>query len=349
MHYKVEFDLTADYVGPLEYYFFGDDDMWVFLGDGDGNGDLVCDIGGVHSSVGEYLNLWDYIDKEKEKIHRHTDTCYTNGEKEAPTCGYVDSKKFALNFFYTERGESGSTCWMQFTLPSVSSLTPGTSDQDFGHLEVRKYVKMLLDGKEYPIEDLFDEGVEQREFVDNKEFTFKIKLEGANGKLKDDYAYFKYDKNGNVISGEGGILTWETIADGETFTLKDGEYIRIQYLPQGTTYTVTESNTEIQGVVYDSTDITGDDKRGEIKNESVSAEDLSGGSVLEIDGTVPVNNTSEVTYTNKYTLFALPKTGGFGSILYTIACLLCLFGAGSAGFLYRKKFRERRVQRSSKI
>ena len=71
MHYKVEFDLVADYVGPLEYYFFGDDDMWVFLGDGDGNGELVCDIGGVHSSVGEYLNLWDYINKEEEKIHRH--------------------------------------------------------------------------------------------------------------------------------------------------------------------------------------------------------------------------------------------------------------------------------------
>ena len=58
MQYAVKFTLTEDYVGPLEYYFFGDDDMWVFL-----DNTLVCDIGGVHSSIGEYVNLWDYLKK----------------------------------------------------------------------------------------------------------------------------------------------------------------------------------------------------------------------------------------------------------------------------------------------
>ena len=28
MKYAVNFNLTEDYVGPLDYYFFGDDDMW---------------------------------------------------------------------------------------------------------------------------------------------------------------------------------------------------------------------------------------------------------------------------------------------------------------------------------
>ena len=94
MVYSVNFKLTEDYVGPLEYYFFGDDDMWVFL-----DGRLICDIGGVHSSVGMYVNLWDYIKQG-------------------------DAGEHTLKFYYTERGLSGSTCYMQFTLPSVSSVPP---------------------------------------------------------------------------------------------------------------------------------------------------------------------------------------------------------------------------------
>ena len=89
MQYSVTFTLSEDYVGPLEYYFFGDDDMWVFL-----DGQLICDIGGVHSSVGEYVNLWDYLEKgSANSAGEHT-----------------------LKFYYTERGLSGSTCYMQFTL-----------------------------------------------------------------------------------------------------------------------------------------------------------------------------------------------------------------------------------------
>ena len=330
MHYKVQFELVADYVGPLEYYFFGDDDMWVFLGDGDGNGRLVCDIGGVHSSVGEYLNLWDYIDKEEEKIHRHDDkTCYANGKQGPPTCGYVDKKAFTLNFFYTERGESGSTCWMQFTLPSVSSLTPETTDDDFGHLEVRKTVKVIADGKEYSPEELFA-GKEQLEFFEKKEFTFKLTLQGPSGStLKDDYAYLKYDKDGNPMTDGSGILAWETIANGEEFTLKNGEYIRIQFLPVGTKYTILEKDgTEIQGVVYSGTEVNGDGN-------------TSGDNELEVQGTVPKNDTHKVEYINRYSMFKLPETGGSGTTLYTMAGGIIVL-LGGAGLMYRKKFRERR-------
>ena len=91
MSFEVRFTLSTEYTGPLEYLFFGDDDMWVFLEDR-----LICDIGGVHSSVGEYVNLWDYIQPAQE------------------------AREYTLRFFYTERGASGSTCFMSFTLPSVS-------------------------------------------------------------------------------------------------------------------------------------------------------------------------------------------------------------------------------------
>ena len=186
MQYAVKFTLTADYVGPLEYYFFGDDDMWVFLDD-----TLVCDIGGVHSSVGEYVNLWDYLEKENR----------------------TESETHTLTFFYTERGASGSTCYMNFTLPSVSGVN---IEQKTSDLEVRKQV------------------VGQDE--SNREFEFNIRFYDQNGKpVLDDYAYTKYDKDGRELNGD------LVVHDGDTFTLKDGQYVRIRYLPFGLRYTITEN------------------------------------------------------------------------------------------------------------
>lgn len=91
--FEVKFTIPDGYRGPMEYIFFGDDDMWVFL-----DGKLVCDIGGVHSAVGEYVNLWDYLQKD-------------------------DSSEHTLSFYWTERGASGSTCWMQFVIPNVNNAT----------------------------------------------------------------------------------------------------------------------------------------------------------------------------------------------------------------------------------
>lgn len=183
MTYQVQFTMNEDYVGPLEYYFFGDDDMWVFL-----DGKLVCDIGGVHSSVGEYVDLWDYIEKGSSGTH-------------------------TLSFFYTERGLSGSTCYMQFTLPSVSSVTPS---QNTGLLTVQK----LVEGKD-----------------SDEEFHFDIMLTDENGNpLPDDYSYTRYAADGTVIKQD------VIIYDGGSFDLKAGEYVIINYLPYGTKYTITEQD-----------------------------------------------------------------------------------------------------------
>lgn len=209
MQYAVKFILTADYVGPLEYYFFGDDDMWVFLDD-----KLVCDIGGVHSSVGEYVNLWDYL---KEN-------------------GRTESETHTLTFFYTERGASGSTCYMNFTLPSVSGVN---IEQKTSDLEVRK--QMVGQDESAP------------------DFEFNIRFYDQNGNpVLDDYAYTKYDKDGKEIDSNLVVHT------GDKFTLKDGQYVRIRYLPFGLRYTITEKavngytvSSTINGVVGQGNTATG--------------------------------------------------------------------------------------------
>ena len=179
MQYALNFTLPADYTGPLEYYFFGDDDMWVFLDD-----TLVCDIGGVHSSVGQYVNLWDYLEKGSSDTH-------------------------TLTFFYTERGLSGSSCYMQFTLPSVTSAIPGMKT---GTLTVKKQVEGITDP--------------------NTEFTFKIDLKDENGnELKNLYPCDYPNSVGSIQSGE-------------IFTLKAGESITLNGLPYGTVYTIEEEVTE---------------------------------------------------------------------------------------------------------
>lgn len=150
---------------------------------------LVCDIGGVHSSVGEYVNLWDYLKEERTESETHT-----------------------LTFFYTERGASGSTCYMNFTLPSVSGVN---IEQKTSDLEVRKQV------------------VGQDE--SDPDFEFNIRFYDQNGNpVLDDYAYTKYGKDGNELSGNLVVHT------GDKFTLKDGQYVRIRYLPFGLRYTITE-------------------------------------------------------------------------------------------------------------
>lgn len=189
MNFQLTFTLSEDYVAPLSYIFFGDDDMWVFL-----DGQLICDIGGVHSACGEYVNLRDYLPNGTSGTH-------------------------TLQFFYTERGASGSCCWMQFQLPhplAVTTETPPGETPERGTVEITKTVSNTED-----LAGLKDE------------FNIEVTLLDADGTaLKDAY----------VCSGGSTGL----VRSGDVIKLGPEETVSIARLPVGTQVRIREIMTDQQ-------------------------------------------------------------------------------------------------------
>ena len=109
MRYDVKFSI-GDYVGPLNYTFKGDDDMWVLL---DGK-KVVIDLGGIHNAVEGSVNLWDHLKQGDTTTH-------------------------TLTILYMERGAGASNCYMNFTLPNAT-ISQVTTDA-LGTLNFQKVNK----------------------------------------------------------------------------------------------------------------------------------------------------------------------------------------------------------------
>lgn len=211
MNFSVNFELDPSYVGPLVYTFFGDDDLWVYL-----DNELIVDIGGVHSSVGQRVDLSTYLRDEnnKNKAGKHN-----------------------LSVFYTERGLSGSTCYMEFTLPNVTEATPKLSN---GSLEISKVT----------------EGVSESKVIDgvsvDRTFAFDIEMPDT----PDQYSYYIYpiDMNYDIDNPKNGQINVglldKTVHDGSTIYLKKDQKAVIYHLPENTEVTVTEKNAEGYSVSY---------------------------------------------------------------------------------------------------
>lgn len=98
MRYDVEFTL-GDYVGPLEYTFTGDDDLWVLL-----DGEVVLDIGGIHDAITGSVDLWPELG-------------FKDGAR--PTTAEEKNEVHRITVLYMERGAGESNCSMNFTLPEA--------------------------------------------------------------------------------------------------------------------------------------------------------------------------------------------------------------------------------------
>lgn len=116
MRYDIEFTI-GDYLGDLNYSFTGDDDLWVILDAQKDGGQVVIDLGGIHSALSKEVDLWKIL------LKKDNDENYTEKEKQE----YKDADtKHTLTILYMERGAYKSNCKMNFTLPNSRIVTPST-------------------------------------------------------------------------------------------------------------------------------------------------------------------------------------------------------------------------------
>ncbi len=275
LQFAVDFHLDGTYDGPLEYFFYGDDDMWVFLTDRTDPDNittqLIADIGGVHSSVGSYTNLWDWIPNEADS-GRH-----------------LGKGEYTLTFFYTERGASGSSCFMQFTIPDVIG-TP-ILDTDSGELVIKKQIKN-------------DEDYEGT-------FAFDYYIDSGMSRY---YPYTIYEEGEDGTATE--IQTGSVLYQGQ-FALEAGQYIVIDDLPVGTTYTVKET-------------------AGEYTTEWTYPNTAQYNNFV-VSGEITTTDRVELLCINTLT-YRMPDTGGEGTGLYMFGGVL-LMGTAVILLLYNKRRR----------
>lgn len=159
----------------------------------------------MHSSVGQIADLWDYI---------------YPGKPESEAAGESRAGVYKLHFFYTERGASGSTCFMQFTLPSVSVIY----ENQYRDLIVSKEVAHETDTE--------------------SAFEFEITIDDINRVRGDKIAYTIHDASGNVVPLPDTLNPDEdpTIQDSVTkrIKLKDDWYVRFKMISIGSAYQVKE-------------------------------------------------------------------------------------------------------------
>lgn len=247
-------DGDSDFDSPMEFYFTGDDDVWVYI-----DGVLFLDLSGIHRHVGgkiDFVNgrvYYYYLDTDGDGDVNSTYTpagatgsndYYTfaellkaSGIAEADLGKYLkkddsgnyttflDYSTHSFKFYYMERGSGSSVCRLNFNFPLIQQNTITVE-------------KELATDKE----DI--------EVLGDPDFTFQVLDEETNNpffathdKVK-KWAYSLYDENGNAIQSvrvvnknpDGTIKTLE-VYQGNILLLKKVDNKLTHYNDDGTVRT----------------------------------------------------------------------------------------------------------------
>lgn len=238
MRYDFSFEL-GDYIGPLEYEFEGDDDLWVFV-----DGELVLDLGGVHSaypsrypgsSLSNKVDIWEkYFGISQAERNANPDDWWEkidqfgNGK-------YDPEKTYTVTVLYMERGGYASTCFMDFTLPNVESRHV---DHNYGSMS---FVKKAGDN--------------DGQLLANAEFTL-------------------YDETGNVVkidvSNANGVVKFDGLVAGN-YTMQETRSPE-GYLLSEEVWTVTATERTLNDSI--TVDVVLKDSKGNVITEIVNEPEI---------------------------------------------------------------------------
>lgn len=222
MRYDVKFKI-GDYIGPLNYEFTGDDDMWVVL---DGK-KVIIDLGGIHDAMTQSVNIW----KDLFDVENADNLKLTQGQKET---------EHTLTVLYMERGAGASNCNMKFTLPNARVAQVSQDPlANFSFTKVNNAGEPLS-GARFKLTNTADSSESYNaKSIENGIVSFND-LRTGTYKLEEITA-----PDGYNISGETWVVKVEKTSDGKSATAvlyksdgttpvekKDDKYNIINYKPE---------------------------------------------------------------------------------------------------------------------
>ena len=107
---------------PIYFRFSGDDDLWMYITDEDGNSQLVLDMGGDHKESTGYVNF--------NTLKATVDKVGTSGTSKTKSFTFDYNKTYTMTVFYMERGLIESNCEMEFTLTPMGNSFVVTEEID---------------------------------------------------------------------------------------------------------------------------------------------------------------------------------------------------------------------------
>lgn len=252
-------DGMPDY--PMEFYFTGDDDVWVYIDDV-----LFLDLTGIHRHVGgkiDFVNgVVNYyaLDISTGDVSTTPYATYTFEEiltaAGASTANLNDKGTFrdytthSFSFYYMERGAGSGVCRLNFNFPLLRqnslSVEKELADDDstavvealgnpdflFQVLDADDNSLFLPEGWAYALYDadgsVIQETVVSEKYPDGRVKTMTIK-DGSGKVLCNE----EYDSNGNLTSrtgdGQDKVLR---VGDGGIFALKAGQKAEFLGIPE---------------------------------------------------------------------------------------------------------------------